>query len=270
MIYILGLDGLEYDFVEKWNTLHLKQREYGKIKVPINQETGVPTSPEVWASFLTGKHIQKKFVRNSPPLEPVFKAFKFIRRYTDLRLGLRKKISRSVPKKWWWTHRTGFPPLRHKTFLDLTNSKEINAPYYSYDHAIFNIIRYFAGEKLSMKQAYDMLKAEYEKSKKQIFHEIKKLQNVDVIFAYMHFPDVIQHFLITKPSEIKKYYLDLDNYVRLLKSIIKGSTLFIIISDHGFNLETQTHSTYGFYSSNMTLDPKPKEITDFYKICTRI
>jgi len=57
-VFILGLDGLEYNFVEKWNLRNLKQREYGKLEVPISKR-GWPSSPEVWASFLTGKHIKK-------------------------------------------------------------------------------------------------------------------------------------------------------------------------------------------------------------------
>ena len=89
-IFILGLDGLEYDFVEKWNLVHLKQREYGKIIVPIAEKLGVPNTPEVWASFLTGKHIKVSFEDRNVVL-PVLKILKILRKYVNVSLGLDKK-----------------------------------------------------------------------------------------------------------------------------------------------------------------------------------
>ena len=81
----------------------------------------------------------------------------------------------------------------------------------------------------------------------------------------MHFPDALQHLLFNKPLEIKKLYIDLDSYILVLKSRVKSS-LFLIVSDHGFDLETKNHSKHGFYSSNISLNPKPKRITDFYNL----
>jgi len=37
-IFVFGLDGLEYDLVEKWDLTCLKQLEYGRTVVPINDE----------------------------------------------------------------------------------------------------------------------------------------------------------------------------------------------------------------------------------------
>mgnify|MGYP005641178489 CR=1 FL=1 len=101
--------------------------------------------------------------------------------------------------------------------------------------------------------------------KEHILLELEKIRDVDVVFAYMHFPDEMQHLLFTRPLKIKKFYADLDNYVSILKSRVEAS-LFLIISDHGFDLETKNHSMYGFYSSNVPLDPKPQRITDFYDL----
>lgn len=265
-VFILGLDGLEYNSVEKWNLVHLKQHEYDKIKVPINQKTGYPLSPEVWASFLTGKNVHVAFESLQSPLKPVFKILEFMHRYTKLSFGLGRKIREAIPMKWWRTFNLGFPALRMQTFLDTTNSTEVNAPYYSNDGAIFTIFRNFGHGKLSLKDIIDLLGFTYKERKKQIFHAVMELENVDVVFAYTHFPDALQHFLFVRPDEIKDCYLDLDFYVSFLKTRIKESTLFLIVSDHGFNLETGMHSKYGFYSSNVPLNPKPKKITDFYNI----
>lgn len=51
-VFVLGLDGLEYNFVDKWNLSNLLQEQNGKIEVPINKEVGQPLSPQVWGSFL--------------------------------------------------------------------------------------------------------------------------------------------------------------------------------------------------------------------------
>jgi hypothetical protein len=247
-IFILGLDGLEYNLVEKWNLIHLKQSEYGKLEVPINLKVGVPISPEVWASFLTGKYISAEFKR---PF--ILKILMFLRRYVNLSLGLGKKIG----------HRK-FPKLREKTFLDLTNSKEINVPYYSYDHAVFKIYLAFYRNKLSLKETIAKLNSLYEKRKKQILDSLTFLEQVDVLFAYLHFPDALQHFI---PSilRLKEHYIDLDSYVKLLKDLIlRKDLLFIIVSDHGFDVKVKNHSTYGFWSLNRQINFKPKNVTNFY------
>jgi len=256
-IFILGLDGLEYNFVEKWGLDALKQGEYGKIKVPIGKEIGVPETPEVWAAFLTGRYISDLHFVKPPMIEISLKILRFLRKYIPISLGLGRKIGTKAPNM--------FPKLKEKSFLDLTNSKEINAPYYSYDSAVFNILNQFGAEKLTLKECIEALKVLYEKRKKQILCEAERIQDVDVVFAYMHFPDVLQHLLFTRPLKIKEFYLDLDNYVSILKGRIEAP-LFLIVSDHGFDLKTGTHSKHGFYSSNISLNPKPKRITDFYNL----
>ncbi|EMR73483.1 hypothetical protein MCGE09_00587 [Thaumarchaeota archaeon SCGC AB-539-E09] len=65
MIFILGIDSLDYDLVEKWNLQNLKQLEYNKIKVPINEKLGLPLSSEVWASFLVGKYVSVELKSSS-------------------------------------------------------------------------------------------------------------------------------------------------------------------------------------------------------------
>jgi len=255
MLFILGLDGLELTFVEKWGLENLKQEQYGKIKVPINKEVGNPISPEVWAAFLTGKNLPINFVRAGMKGK-IFEILKFIRKHVNLSLGLGRKFE--TPRR--------FPKLKYETFLDITNSKEINAPFYSWDYDTFDFTFRRAKENLTLKQVINELKFIYTKNKKKILKAVETLCNVDVVFAYMHFPDVIHHHLLVRPSFIKQHYYDLDYYVLTLKEKLPTSTTFIIVSDHGFDLKTGLHSNYGFYSSNVPLYPEPKEITDFYRI----
>lgn len=268
MIYILGLDGLEYNFVEEWNLANLKQREFGKIEVPINEVLQAPTSPEIWASFLTGKYIQMSFESTSFLQENLFKLLKFMRRYVNVSLRLGRKVKRMDDLYKNLAVMTLGEYLGEKTFLDLTNSKKINAPYHNYDGEAFDIVRDFGQKKFSMIETIARLMFLYEKRKRQILDETEK-GIADVTFAYMHFPDTLQHLTYLRPDKIKRHYLDLNSYVSILKTKIKKPTTFVIVSDHGFDLKKGSHTHHGFYSSNVALDPKPEKITDFYKIIIR-
>jgi len=256
-VFILGLDGLEYDFVEKWNLMNLKQVEYGKIKVPTDEKQKVPKTPTVWAAFLTGKSmVGMHFVKPLRIAIPL-KILSFARKYVKISLGLGEKIALKAPSK--------FPKLKQKTFLDVKKFNEINAPYYSYDGKVLDIYNRFYKEELTLRETINALKKLYESRKEKILDEAISLQDVDGIFAYMHFPDALQHLLFTRVYEIKKIYLDLDKFVSVLKDKIETS-LFLIVSDHGFDLKKGNHSKHGFYSSNISLNPKPKRITDFYNL----
>lgn len=46
-----------------------------------------------------------------------------------------------------------FPELNEKTFLDLTNSKAINVPYYNHDNKTFEISRKLATRELTLEEA---------------------------------------------------------------------------------------------------------------------
>jgi len=85
----------------------------------------------------------------------------------------------------------------------------------------------------------------------------------------MSYPDDLQHYLFTRPSEIKKHYLDLDYYVSILKSAVKNLRLFMIVSDHGFSFKTDSHSKHGFYSSSIHLGLGNPKITDFFNLIVR-
>ena len=67
---ILGLDGLEYNIVERLKLKNIMQEEYGKVKLPKEcfKEVATmdsihfePWTPLVWHSFLTGKLPSNRF-----------------------------------------------------------------------------------------------------------------------------------------------------------------------------------------------------------------
>lgn len=254
---ILGLDGLEYRLIEKWQLKNLMQTQHRKIKVPIHP-IGVPYTPDVWASFLTGKWgLNKEFQRKRAPLQPVFKALRFIRGKTGLNksLGIGKRLSPKLTKP----TTLSFGRLQLPTFLEDINLKPINFPYVNFDNKEGTVIRHYGKGRLTLRQAHLWLDRLYCYRKKQTLTEAD-----NNICAHMFFPDLMMHYHLHVPP-IKRHYHDLDRYIANLSRRFR---MFIIVSDHGFSLEAGTHTPYGFYSCNRRLNPTPRKITDFYKIFT--
>lgn len=265
LIFILGIDALDYDLVEKLNLNNLKQLEYGKVIVPINEKIGIPHSPEVWASFLVGERMSMNFISSSYYINLMLRVLGFFHISTN-NIFITKALN--LLKKLNIRSNISFGNLNKDTFLDIIKSKEINVPYYSFDHLTFNISTLFGVSKISLKQAIIEIKSIYEMRKKQIIREIKDIENYDVVFAFMHTTDLLQHLSLSI-DDIEKHYIDLDNYVSRLKLELENSFecfTFILVSDHGFDFDKETHSMNGFYSSSTHLIPIPEKITDFYGI----
>ena len=55
-VFVIGIDALEYDLVKKWNLKELKQKEYGKVKIPkvVWKGRKVFLTVPIWVSFYTG------------------------------------------------------------------------------------------------------------------------------------------------------------------------------------------------------------------------
>jgi len=266
LIYILGIDALDYKLVEKLSLNNLMQIEYNKIIVPINEKYGVPSSPEVWASFLIGENMPMTFVRSSHYINVMRKILNLFQIDINNRFIIK---ANDLLKKHGFISPARFGDLNRESFLDIIKSYEINAPYYSFDNKTFVVMHHFGNDKLSLVQSIKEIKLIYENRKRQIISEIKNIGNIDTVFAFMHTTDSLQHLSHLNISEIKKHYIDLDNYVSILKRKLEDTfknIIFIIVSDHGFDFTIVDHSNYAFYSSNTPLIPRPKKITDFYRI----
>ncbi|MFX0134341.1 MAG: hypothetical protein ACFFDN_11945, partial [Candidatus Hodarchaeota archaeon] len=203
-IYILGLDGLEFNFVEKWDLKNLKQVEYGKIWVPISEKEHMPKTPQVWGSFLTGRIVNASLKEYKPPLKSIFNildfipnSFPFIGRICDF-------FRRIIPNRYRYSIIMGYTPLKMKTFLDITNSKPINVIFYNDDNLGQVINHHFGVGKISLKRAIQLLEQLYKKQKRRILADTDKFKETkDLIFAYIHFPDYLHHYLLYRPFKIK-------------------------------------------------------------------
>lgn len=260
-MFILGLDGLEYDFVEMFRCKNLKQVQYGRIDVPIDDKKGIPFTPQVWASFLRGKWIDDiQFINESKVVEYPLKVLRFIRRIIPISLGLGKKTRVKLMR---FKKPSDFPKLEGETFLDIIDSATINAPFYDFENVCWEVSNEFGKGKISLEELIEAIQKRYQDIRDKILVEAPGLDK-EIVFAYMLFPDYLQHLFYNNSQEIQSLYMDLDRFVKELKKKIDGDLL--IVSDHGFDFETETHSLKGFYSMNRKINFEPRKITDFYNL----
>ena len=113
LIFILGIDALDYELVDKLNLNNLKQLQYGKTIVPINEKIGIPSSPEVWSSFLIGEPTPTSFVKSSHYINVMRKILGVFHIDSDNRF--RKKVNEFLTKFGFGSFST-FGRLNKKTF----------------------------------------------------------------------------------------------------------------------------------------------------------
>jgi hypothetical protein len=253
-LFILALDGLEGDIVEKFGYKNLLQKKHGKLKVPISKISGRPSSPEVWASFLCAEHIDKEFeVRKNRWAFGIIRSLK--KALPFLSIGMGKKVGGGIKT---------FQKLERKTWVDNPSVKEVDVPYYSYTNEVLEASYEFSKTK-DLEAYRKRINIIFQEKKIHILREIRSLdrKNLDIIFVYLHFPDAVQHAWFHHKEEIYFHYSKLDEFVGVLKNVV-GSTNFLIISDHGFDFSDNLHSMFGFISSNKNM-VLPNSIIDLGK-----
>jgi len=57
VIAILGIDGLEYEYVIEFECTHLMQKSFGKTDISL---FSTPLTVVLWTSFLTGRNTEKE------------------------------------------------------------------------------------------------------------------------------------------------------------------------------------------------------------------
>jgi hypothetical protein len=261
-LFILALDGMDYDLAARLNLENTLQKQYGKLKVPINKNLGCPTSPEVWASFLCAENVKIEFMakKRNWALKPL----RFLKeRLPFISLGIGRKVTGGGLMV--------FPELKRETWVDNPKVKEIGVPYYSYTNEAFEYSRQF-GEDKNLELYRKRLYLLFLKKSRELLSEVKALDSdsFEVVFAYLHFPDLFNHSWFTNKERLMKYYSEIDEYVEVFKKEL-GNSQLLIISDHGFDFSKNEHSDLGFISSNFsTKFPKTiielgKQIEDMLK-----
>lgn len=227
---ILGLDALDKKMVEKFNCKNLKQVEYGETDI---SEFELERTVVLWASFLTGKNMEKK-----------------------------------IPVKGQWK----FKLKENETFFKFFNSfKTIDVPAFSLkqeNHKVEHehLAGYFKNTN-TVEDYDDIVWENHKENKKDLFEFLKNHTN-DIIMVYFDLADAVGHLSFSDTEKMRKVYNELDEIVKKVKPLAKDGETILIISDHGMKAVGKfgDHTKNGFYSCNQKLNLKNPRITDFFDI----
>ncbi len=274
---ILGLDGLEYDLVEKFDLKNLKQNEYGKTDI---SHYPVANTPLLWGSFLTGRNVSKDYwlslkydaairflFESSERLMPFLynKMRKIYQRYSTNE-RLKAILSPGITKTW------NFNAKKESTIFDLfENPKSIEFVTYDIQHAFENIMpirMYFVTEELNDNNFEEFIwRVRFDRIINKLCTALEN-DSYDLIATYLNELDPIGHIFRGDLTVMERNYRKFDELVGEVKKKFDGRIL--IISDHGMNplgrYGDHLHIDHGFYSCNHDLNlnnPKPE---DFYNI----
>lgn len=267
-VFILAIDGLEYNLVKKWHLSDLQQRVCGHVDVSNFKHL---LTPIIWASFITGKLPECHGVTSwwtfssNPQVDSMFHWVRYkvpiIRRMDQWKL-------RRLLNLFGLTVRTpGLNDLQRKglkTFFD-NASKPIVIGVPSYNERTSTRERY--------SRAMDKGIVLYEKEIWRVHYErVRRIMDKlnfkwDLFMAWVDLADQMGHLYINKNKlKMLKTYISLETLARRIKQNLSNDTLFLIVSDHGMELSPEgypEHSNRAFYSFNIDLRWRPLSITDY-------
>ena len=270
-VCILGLDSLEHDLVEKWDMKTLKQKEYGKVRLPLSKSE-LAYTPPIWASFITGKDPKEHGIQSD-------------RKWDSVLIESAGKLKKKLVRDWGFKRFLSLPTktlaiklgfkyrtidkndLKMETIFDwVGNYVAISVPGYNEWDEILevrNLLQEARSHKIPASVARDK-GLEVFKNKRDVF--FKKLKGEWKIFMVHFFLlDVIHHLYPSDEDYIKENYEMMCELVKKTKrKINEKEVLMLIISDHG--QKEGLHTKYGFYSSNEKLGLKNPKMTDFFNI----
>jgi len=274
-IIILGIDGLEYNFVKEWKLSNIQQKKYCEVDL---SDYKVIVTPPIWGSMLTGsinQEVMDQWIKRSS----ITGDESAVNQVWWARLGnkiLPKKVS-------FWIWKRFFVPKMGGNLFEETSDyiKQYSERIFldSFDQPWNNGIpgynrrEQFLEEKEYQNKVFDegweefhkYLVNDYNESVKQLYDCIERKEN-DIIFWYTKLVDSICHFCKIKPIDLMKYYLQLNQLVGSVQQKCPDSTIYVI-SDHGMKYEKNAvwwHSDHAFFSSNNgEIISKP---TDLYNI----
>ncbi len=240
MVVVLAVDALEYDKIEEFNCVNMKQTVYGKTDISEFKE---PRTIVLWSSFMTGENKEKEVLA---------------------------KGNRGM-----WNIRI---PLSETFFSKFADPKVIDLPAYSYNLAQHekerDLLKQFFKEddqekKKKIRSEYNQIAIQHHnKIKKEFLKSLK--QDFDFILGYISVIDVIGHLNFGNKFLMQMLYDDLEKIVEQIKNIRDEPLL--ILSDHGMKAIGifGEHSNYGYWSYNKGCDLENPKITEFYSFLTTI
>lgn len=227
MMIILAYDGLEPKLVRRFNCQNIKQKYWGKTNL---SEFRLLRTIFLWASFLAGKNMDKKF--------------------------------KSEEEQW------KFKVLPQKTFLKFFKSSQIiDLPAFNYDQEKHQkereLLKGYFDNKVTIGEYDECFWTNHQKIKKEFFRELEK--NWDLLIAYFNLADAISHLSFGITRKMKRVYQELDEMAKKTKKI-KPDARILIISDHGMKRVGRygDHASEGFFSFSQKINLFRPRVTDFY------
>ena len=251
-ILVIGIDGLEYNLVEKLDLKNLKQKTYGKIILPkefYHKESKVPYTPIVWTTLVTGlkpcEHKQySMWIYKNKFIERIRQPFGFIKNKRKIleKLGIKPKmimfktdkvtifnkcspsLAVNVPAVNLWNE-------PNKKMMSMIENGNYNTALLVAEKYATNVIKRFLDEVNENKYVLGML--------------------------YINLLDVAGHLCWYKcHDKLLKYYYRVDKEVR---NILKTQhTISLVVSDHGMKGAsdgvTGNHSDHMFWSLNVNYE----------------
>jgi hypothetical protein len=226
---ILALDALDLHQVQKFHCENLMQKEHDQTDLSDFKQARTVV---LWASFLTGKNLEKQ-----------------------------------IPIKTQWT----FKVSPEQTFLKFFKThKTIDVPAFSFkqkNHAQERkLLKGYFEEKATVEEYDKVVWKNHEENKKDFFSAVGKF---DLVMGYFNLADAIGHLSFGITEKMAEIYYELD---KMAEEIKDSDNFVLVISDHGMKQVGRygDHSRNGFYSFNHKLELNMPRITDFYNLIRRI
>jgi len=265
-VLIVGLDGLDYNIVDSNEYQNLKQEEYGKIRL---DGIHTVTTPVIWASFITGKMPKEHGILsgrcwNSTLLEPLKRIIFRLshgKGWCLIRFIEHWIIPQHIQRM--YTIKDHCVP----TIFDEDRSVAISIPSYNYWRWPREMsLRGSIGNEAKSKQVSEFIFKEFQKKREFLFKRLK--DDWQVVMIHFHILDIYSHLYFNYPQKILQIYTILDDLIKMVKveleKLVKDEIIVFIISDHG--TVSGIHTSYGFFSVNVSLGIRDPHITDFYPL----
>lgn len=273
-VFILALDGLEYNLVNRYSLAALKQAHYGKIEL-----TGVEEilTPIIWGTFVTGKIQAKKKVTikkwDKNLVNRVSRCLSWLGLNRIKGKGgileffrLAKRIDHTIED---------YTTRGETTIFDLAkNPVSIQVPTIN-DRGLFRKTAPLLGEVLSNPQNerryLNRFWEDYRTIKAQIYERLSG--DWDLFMVHFQLLDILGHLYAGRGGiQLFKGYSTMNWLAHdLQKAILPSDVHFLIISDHGMKPLGRfgDHSDYGFWSSNRVILGNPFHVTRFFDIIVK-
>ena len=283
-VLILGIDALEYNLIEEWGLENLKQKEYGKTKVPVVKGLDEPATVIVWPCFITGKEPEEIGFTTLVSYRQPFKWFfeniyaRFRRSSADYHpetiLDKRNSKRKILDKLSSFFRKVGFSrdfsrkDIKVPTLFDNNTLKTYHFHVPVYDKDVFPEYRKRIVDVISKQipdsEFIESCKKSFYTRSEELLSFLEQNKDWDLVMMYWFCLDAIQHAFFKNKLKIMDFYLLFNEFVGKLRFKLPSDVMLLIISDHG--QEKGIHTDYGFYSCNKKLGLNNPKITDFKNI----